>query len=290
MKQRIITGLIFTLVVAGIILPGQKYPYLPMLFFALVAFIVTHEFRIAFKVRGFRMPLKLPVIIALLTLSPLILILTGLHPGTSRPGSVAAISYFLIFTAMSFTMVALMIRRGPTALPEAAMFALTIAYVAFPLSSPAIILSSIPDGFNWMLIGLISPWISDVFAYFIGSLFGRNKIVPRLSPKKTVEGCIGGIVGTMLIMMLYFWLFMQGKKTVSNSLAENMVLAATAGLLLSIASQMGDWLASAIKRWCGVKDFGTILPGHGGILDRFDSALFTLPMTLAISILAVTLS
>jgi len=141
-----------------------------------------------------------------------------------------------------------------------------------------------------MLIGLISPWISDVFAYFAGSMFGRRKIVPKLSPKKTLEGSIGGLIGTMIFVMIYFWLFMQGRETVSNSLSENMVLAAIAGLLLSTASQAGDWLASAIKRWCGVKDFGTILPGHGGILDRFDSVLFTLPVTLAISVVAVTLA
>lgn len=290
MKQRIITGLIFVAIVAGIILPGQKYTILPILFFAAVAFVVTHELGLAFKARGFTLPPILPILAAALTLAPSALVLTGMHAGTAKPASAAALSYFMIFTAMAFVMVVTLIRRGPDALPQAALHALILVYVAFPLSSPSVILTSIPDGFHWMLIGLISPWISDVFAYFSGSAFGRRKIVPRLSPKKTLEGCIGGLIGTMLVMMLYFWLFMQGRETVSNSLAENMVLAAVAGLMLSAASQMGDWLASAIKRWCGVKDFGTILPGHGGILDRFDSVLFTLPMTLAIAVVAVTLA
>lgn len=290
MKQRIITGLIFAAVVAGIILPGQRAPILPILFFAAVAFVVTHELGLAFKTRGIRLPVTLPWLTALLTLSPLVLVLTGLHTGTSRPGSVAALSYFLVFAAMATVATVTLIRNGPEALPESAVQALIIAYVAFPLVTPAIILHAIPDGFHWMLIGLVSPWISDVFAYFTGSAFGKHKIVPRLSPKKTVEGCVGGVLGTMLVMMIYFWLFMQGRETVSNSLSENLVLAAAAGLLLSVASQMGDWLASAVKRWCGVKDFGTILPGHGGILDRFDSVLFTLPVTLAISVVAVTLA
>ena len=290
MKQRIITGLIFAAVVAGIILPGQRYPILPILFFSAVAFIVTHELGLAFKARGIRLPSMMPWLNALLTLSPLVLVLTGLHTGTSRPGPIAALSYFLVFVAMATVATATLIRNGPESLPESAGQALVIAYVAFPLVTPAIILHAIPDGFHWMLIGLVSPWISDVFAYFTGSAIGRHKIVPRLSPKKTVEGCVGGVLGTMLVLMIYFWLFMQGRETVSNSLAENLVLAAVAGLLLSVASQMGDWLASAVKRWCGVKDFGTILPGHGGILDRFDSVLFTLPVTLAISVVAVTLA
>lgn len=289
MKQRIITGLIFVAVVAGIVLPGQKHPILPIAFFAAVAFVVTHELGLAFKATGFRLPPILPYLASLLTISPLILIIIGLHPGTTRPGSVAALSYFLVFMAMAITVVITVIRRGPEGLPDSALLALIIAYVAFPLCSPSIILTSIPDGFHWMLIGLISPWISDVFAYFTGSMIGKRKIVPHLSPKKTLEGCIGGVIGTMLVLMLYFWLFMQGRETVSNSLTGNLVLAAVAGLLLSVASQMGDWLASAIKRWCHVKDFGTILPGHGGILDRFDSVLFTLPMTLAIAVVAVTL-
>ncbi len=290
MKQRIITGLMFSAVVAGIILPGRRFMALPILFFAAVAFVVTKELGYAFKARGFVQPASLPYVSALLTLSPLILTVSGLHAETARPGPVAALSYYLVFTAMASAMIATFIRRGPDALPDAALYALTIGYVAFPLCTPAIILTSIPEGFHWMLIGLISPWMSDVFAYFTGSLLGRHKIVPRLSPKKTVEGSIGGVIGTMLSLMLYFTLFMQGHPTLSSSMAENMVLAAAAGLALSVASQMGDWLASAIKRWCQVKDFGTILPGHGGILDRFDSVLFTFPVTLPIAVIAATLA
>lgn len=290
MRQRIITGLLFSAVVAGIILPGRRFPALPILFFAAVAYVVTKELGLAFKARGFHQPASLPYITALLTLTPQILVFTGLHPGTGRPGAVAALSYFLIFMAMASVMIATFIRRGPDALPDASLFALTIGYTAFPLCTPTLILTTIPDGFHWMLIGLISPWMSDVFAYFTGSAFGRHKIVPRLSPKKSWEGSIGGVIGTMVSLMIYFRIFMQGHATLSQNTAENMVLAAIAGLALSVASQMGDWLASAIKRWCQVKDFGTILPGHGGILDRFDSVLFTFPVTLAIAVIAVTLA
>jgi phosphatidate cytidylyltransferase len=127
--------------------------------------------------------------------------------------------------------------------------------------------------------------MSDVFAYFTGSLLGRHLIVPSLSPKKTVEGSLGGIAGSILSQMLIFHLFrdLLGRSACRSS--DYLAFAILSGLLLSIASQLGDWLASGFKRYCGIKDFGDVLPGHGGLMDRFDSAFFTLPVTLILAVL-----
>lgn len=289
MRQRIITGIIFALAVAAIVVPGYWQPLLPVAFFTVTAYLVTHELREALANVQIHISPYLPLINALLVLLPRFL--TSSRPDAAdRIASVSALTLFVIFAIMGTTTVLQLIRENPKSLPDASANALLMAYVALPLSCPVIIMTAIPDGFFWMVLGLVTPWVSDTAAFFAGTLFGRHKIVPRLSPKKTVEGTIGGIIGTMLVVMLYFWLFMQDRQAISQHLAANLLLAGAAGSLLSIASQMGDWLASAIKRWCGVKDFGAILPGHGGILDRFDSVLFTMPVALAVATLAVVLS
>ncbi|HSH36827.1 phosphatidate cytidylyltransferase, partial [Schnuerera sp.] len=113
----------------------------------------------------------------------------------------------------------------------------------------------------------IIAWGTDTFAYLTGSLFGKNKLCPKLSPKKTVEGSIGGIIGSIILTLIfvkYYGLFPIWK----------FFLLAFLG---SIIAQLGDLNASKIKRVTGIKDYGFIMPGHGGILDRFDSILFTAP-------------
>ncbi len=120
----------------------------------------------------------------------------------------------------------------------------------------------------WAVI--LGAWGTDTFAYFTGRFFGRRRIIPGVSPAKTVEGSIGGIAGAVAVLVIF-----------SITVGENVLTPAEAvgaGLLAGIVSQLGDWLASAIKRYAGLKDFGRLLPGHGGILDRFDSILFTAPV------------
>ncbi len=292
MKQRIITGIVFTLVIAAVVIPGYWLPKILYLFFAVLAFILTRELRFTFAKTKIRVSKQLPFINALLVLLPLL-------SGSGSAGAAvetsrrligaASLTYFVILAMMGLLTVMQLVYGSPQTLPHAAVNALLVAYIAFPLSSPAIILATVPDGYFWLLLGLITPWISDTFAFFVGTMFGRHKIVPRISPKKTVEGSIGGIMGTILFVGLYFLVFMRESPTLNRLDGEHLILVIVAGTMFSVASQMGDWLASAIKRWCGVKDFGTILPGHGGILDRFDSVLFTMPVAIMVTALAVFL-
>ncbi|MEA4972580.1 hypothetical protein SDC9_89908 [bioreactor metagenome] len=126
--------------------------------------------------------------------------------------------------------------------------------------------------FVWLIF--MSSFGCDVGAYFTGITFGKHKLVPELSPKKTVEGAIGGVVVAVGICVIYGVVI-----EMMNELAgvDTVLLCFLTGLIGSIISQIGDLAASAMKRYTGIKDFGKIMPGHGGVLDRFDSVLLTAP-------------
>ena len=134
---------------------------------------------------------------------------------------------------------------------------------------------------NYLLIlALTATFATDTLAYFIGSKFGRRKLCPAVSPGKTVEGSIGGLAGSILCVLLVGIVLNR----VYNTHIELIHFGAI-GLLGGSFSQLGDLTASAVKRYCGIKDYGNILPGHGGILDRIDSLLFTLPVVYFYSLL-----
>ncbi len=124
----------------------------------------------------------------------------------------------------------------------------------------------------WLIF--IGAWGSDTCAYVVGVLFGKHKFAPKLSPKKSLEGCVGGIVGAALIGLLYATMIGGHLKEFKNP----QLIFAIIGAASSIISQIGDLAASAIKRNHEIKDYGSLIPGHGGILDRFDSIIFTAPI------------
>lgn len=135
----------------------------------------------------------------------------------------------------------------------------------------------------WMI--LISSWGCDTCAYVVGMLIGKKKIFPLLSPKKSLEGCIGGVLGAALLGWLYGRFFVE---SVFPGQPVNLLIAVICAVG-AVMSMVGDLAASAIKRNNDIKDYGKLIPGHGGIMDRFDSMIVTAPMTyfLAILLLAV---
>jgi phosphatidate cytidylyltransferase len=118
-----------------------------------------------------------------------------------------------------------------------------------------------------VLVAVVGPWVSDAGAYFCGRLFGRHPLVPSLSPKKTVEGSVGGLLATAVVVAPFAHAF----------LGLGWPLAVVGGVAISALSQAGDLFESILKRLLDLKDLGRALPGHGGILDRIDSLLFTAP-------------
>ncbi|MCD7959222.1 MAG: phosphatidate cytidylyltransferase [Ruminococcus sp.] len=139
------------------------------------------------------------------------------------------------------------------------------------------LLQSSAFGLGYVILALCSAWISDTGAYFTGTFLGKHKLCPEISPKKTVEGFFGGIL-TDIIMMVLFAL-------VYSLITEATVKYAWlifAAIVCAVISVLGDLSASMIKRQRGIKDFGNIMPGHGGVMDRFDSVLFTIPAFYAL--------
>lgn len=130
-------------------------------------------------------------------------------------------------------------------------------------------------GLYLVILTLYGPWISDVFAYFCGRLFGRHKLIPDVSPKKTVEGAVGGVFFCALAAILYGFIL---KTFIGEISSVSYVSLALIGAVIAVISQVGDLIMSHIKRKYGIKDYGFILPGHGGILDRFDSVLGVVPL------------
>lgn len=135
-------------------------------------------------------------------------------------------------------------------------------------------LRMLPEGREWIFLTLMVIMGCDSFAYFIGRKFGKRKLYPAVSPNKSIEGGVGGLFGSVLAVLIARATFLPTVGIVDGILI---------GLLLGVAGQLGDLFESLLKRACNVKDSGSMIPGHGGILDRLDSLLFAFPLVYYIA-------
>jgi phosphatidate cytidylyltransferase len=164
-------------------------------------------------------------------------------------------------------------------LPDTAQGLFGLIWIVYPLTLIPLLWKQ-EDGPALLLFLMVCVWAGDIAALYIGRTFGKHKLAPRLSPGKTWEGAIASIIGSILVAALVVYLSdtlnARGNTIlhISEPLWQSLVLAA----IINIAAQLGDLLESAIKRGAGVKDSGTILPGHGGILDRIDALLLAAPV------------
>lgn len=136
--------------------------------------------------------------------------------------------------------------------------------------------------FVWLIF--ISAFGCDTGAYFAGVTFGKHKLIPELSPKKTIEGSIGGVLAATVLSILFG---MYIEHSCALEWVDTVFLCMLTGIIGSVLSQFGDLAASSIKRFVGIKDYGNVIPGHGGILDRFDSVLFTAPVVYYVMIFSI---
>lgn len=203
-------------------------------------------------------------------------LLAALSPGEG-PGA-AGFWPFLVLLALG-TLAASIWLRGvvgqPLAATTATIFAAIytggmLAHAVFIRHLPG--LDSALAGTALVFFPILLTWSSDTFAYFAGRQFGKHKLIPGVSPGKTVEGALGGMLGTVLVAIGYM-LAMEGSGGPVLTLAEALLL----GIGISVIAQAGDLAESLLKRDAGVKDSGALFPGHGGALDRLDSLLFTIP-------------
>ena len=196
-----------------------------------------------------------------------------------RPGSCALLLFYCIY---------LVVRNGSVSYQKVSglvFFSGIILFCFYSLIHLKILLPVSEysyDAIFFILLVLCFAWGGDTCAYFAGRAFGRHKLCPKVSPKKTVEGAIGGVLGTMLfgviITVAYSLIADRTEAFTQSNIGVSMYLIiALLGVVAAVLGIYGDLFASVVKRQCGIKDYGTIFPGHGGILDRFDSVMFIAP-------------
>ncbi len=149
------------------------------------------------------------------------------------------------------------------------------------LSMTSLALVSCSGGYTsfWIVLSLGVPWLADSGAYFAGVYLGKHKLCPEISPKKTVEGAIGGLVSGFLGSIIIGFVFLL----IYGDVSINFVALIIVGLINPIVSIIGDLTFSVVKRACDIKDYGSIMPGHGGMLDRFDSIILCAPLVFIVS-------
>lgn len=264
MLQRVITGVVA--IVAVIFLMFVRGILLDLVVVAVIIGAIWEEYS-AFR-HGGHEPVTWPGLVAAALLIPAYRIF-----GT---GSLLALT---IFSTM-LVMLVVCCRKQPEWI-DGVISVYTIYTVFLPLSMMFVLIhASQPGGIQLLALVFILAIGGDTFAYFTGVIFGKHKLCPAVSPNKTVEGAVGGLAASMLLGMAYVGALNLLGYTIFNTWSM-LVLC----LLGGVAGQIGDLAASLIKRHCGIKDFGHIFPGHGGIMDRIDSILFTLMVVCSYAIL-----
>ncbi|MCI7789695.1 MAG: phosphatidate cytidylyltransferase [Lachnospiraceae bacterium] len=260
-KERVISGIILVMIALATILPGGAILAVTLYLISNVAFLELT------KACGIRTDEKLNAleVTGLLAIASYYLLISFAQTYTYF-----MITVILVLMALMFVYV-FSFPKFKANQVMATYFSLIYAPV---MLSFIFLTRQLPYGIYLVWMIFISSWISDTCAYLVGVLIGKHKLVPQLSPKKTVEGSIGGILGSAVVGALFGFLLLD--KTLGGH--QFGVMLFVIGAIGSVISQVGDLAASAIKRNHDIKDYGKLIPGHGGIMDRFDSVIFTAPM------------
>lgn len=261
MKKRITSSIVFMIIL--IVSIFVNIPFVDSTLVFVLSIMGLYEYNKAFKYAGYH-PISWVGYIGCLT----IYTMGGLIPEVNKvfliklaiPALIVALFMYIIFSNLKITII------------DIAITLFSLIYIPFMFSFIKLIMMM--DGSRilvWYVF--LGAFACDTFAYIIGSKIGKIKLAPVISPKKTVEGAIGGIFGTILAYLVLTYIAIR-----YFAIDFNLVYIIMAGIIAGIAGQLGDLSASAIKRYCKIKDFSNLIPGHGGILDRFDSTLFVAPV------------
>lgn len=243
LKERTLSSLVFAPLVFSLFYLGDWYF---LVFLAVVAFMAGLEYRKLLGAAGVTIDPLFAAVCAAVVLS------------TYFTGSFGLI---MALAAGALVVLSLSLRMGSV---PSAMFALSgIMYIGGLLGCLALLRMG-EGGRAWSLIVLVATWATDVGAYLGGMAFGRRKIAPSISPGKSWEGAVSGVFLALVVGAIS-----------SKHLGIPVWFGMVSGLFLSVLAELGDLVESLLKRWARVKDSGKVLPGHGGVLDRFDSLLFT---------------
>ncbi len=185
--------------------------------------------------------------------------------------------FIISFALITYNYAVSVFSKHKYGVETAALSASTTVYISFGFAS-IVLLRDLSFGQYIYFLAFIIPWVTDTFAYFCGRAFGKHKLIPDVSPKKTVEGSIGGTLFAIGLTLLYGFVISKTTDAIPNYLGIAIV-----SLVVSLLSQCGDLIMSLIKRKFEIKDFGKLFPGHGGVLDRFDSVILAAPFIYFLS-------
>ena len=258
--QRFLSGVILFPIVALIFIFANDIELDILL--AIVSVMCVYEYANCYKTGNKAHPSKW-----YLYLISLLIIVTSFLPGEALKEiliTILPISILLLTAEMVFS-------KGRKNINDVTVTIFGIVYIPLMLIFFSIIRSKFELGKVLIWYIFISAWGSDIFAYLVGSRIGKHKFT-KISPNKSIEGCVAGVVGAVVIAIIY---------TIAiNSIMHtniSVLIASIIVIILSIIGQTGDLAASSIKRYCGIKDFSEVIPGHGGLLDRIDSVILILP-------------
>lgn len=254
LKQRIVTGVIAGLVfITLLVLGGYWYA-------GLIVLLSIIGYREYMQMNGFT-KYKLTAVVGLISL--LYLTVPWETFGGSLPVSASAIIWLTMFVLLFVTVAS----KNTITIDQVSVILLGVIYIGFGFNY-MIATRLAEHGLFWSIVVFVCIWASDSGAYFVGSKLGKHPLWPQISPKKSIEGAIGGVVISMIAALGFAWYAPD-----MLGLGKALVL----GFVIAVVGQVGDLIQSAYKRVKGIKDTGTLLPGHGGVLDRMDSWLIVFP-------------
>ncbi|MBQ2695960.1 MAG: phosphatidate cytidylyltransferase [Clostridia bacterium] len=260
LRARVTSGLIGAALVLIVVFSSAEVFHAAI---AIACFIALYELH-----RTFDQQKKWQIVI-INYLFALIFLLTPLFSSVSQKELIT----FLFVSYLMILLICSVLFHDTVKFSDVSRSFFSLAYsVLLPLH--LIYIRNMNDGLALVFLVFIGAWMPDIFAYFSGCLLGKHKLIPNVSPNKTIEGAVGAVVGAVAMFALYgFILSFFFHYTV------NYWILLFLSLLCGVASQFGDLAASVIKRETGKKDFGNLIPGHGGIIDRMDSLIFIAPLT-----------
>ncbi|MGG1520148.1 phosphatidate cytidylyltransferase [Paenibacillus oryzisoli] len=264
MKQRLITGIIAAIVFLTLLVLGGYW------YAGLIVLVSIIGYREYLQMNGY-MPFKLTAGIGLIALLILTIPWEQEQFGGSFPLSTTAVIWLGMFLLLFITVAS----KNKITIDQVSVILLGVVYIG--LGFNYMIAARLGEhGLFWTFLIFVCIWASDSGAYFVGSKLGKTPLWPQISPKKSVEGAIGGIVISVIAAIIF---------AIASPELLSIPQALLLGLVIAVVGQVGDLIQSAYKRVKGIKDTGTLLPGHGGVLDRMDSWLIVFPFVYLLGLI-----
>ncbi|MGB4610108.1 MAG: phosphatidate cytidylyltransferase [Saccharofermentanales bacterium] len=306
MKTRVITALIFGLIMGLFIIPGYWSVHFTLPLLIIIGILASGEFSTVLRNLQLNFS-RINLMLYNLAFIPGFIYILVNGNKVSSPQAVRAkaigisptvltdideillgkllIIYTIVILSLSlYSLFKPLFKHGAAGLRRGVLNITAGLYVSLPLFAGFLLLYILPAGWYLFVLAITTPWVCDSAALYCGMFWGKKKLAPLISPNKTLAGFYGGIIGTIVMYILLLVFLVPGLFGIEYNLMI-LIFVTIVAIVIAILTQFGDLLASAIKRLCGIKDFSNLMPGHGGIMDRFDSTYFTFISILTIALM-----